>query len=112
MSLVRINRDHLVMYGGYSNSSQPSGDAWLLDMTKWTWQSLPPCMSGKDRLWHVSVEIDGNVLVHGGVENDILDPNADQVPNGSYHQTLQMRLFAPRRCTVRTCCCWSFRHVP
>ena len=50
------------------------GDAWILDLGCLQWTQLKHFPEDKPRLWHTaSVVSSGEVIIHGGCSNNILD---------------------------------------
>lgn len=71
-SFTPISADHVLLFGGYTNSGEPLGDAWLLDLQQVQWRRLTYADS-TPRLWHTGTPTDdGNVIVFGGCHGDIL----------------------------------------
>ena len=67
----------LLLYGGFDNELTALGDCWRLDLQQQpsTWVNCPHLERGP-RLWHASISLDDSqVMVAGGLTNNILAPN-------------------------------------
>ncbi|XP_076313868.1 kelch domain-containing protein 2-like isoform X1 [Tachypleus tridentatus] len=72
-SLTGLSSERLVLYGGFSQNSEPLSDCWLLELSSLTWVQVALPFQ-KPRLWHSAVLSPfDEVLIYGGCTQNILD---------------------------------------
>ncbi|XP_052768627.1 kelch domain-containing protein 2-like [Mya arenaria] len=72
-TLTAASDDVAFLYGGYSEEGVPLDDAWQLHYVSRQWTQVT-VRERRPRLWHTcACTSDGDLLVFGGCENDILN---------------------------------------
>ncbi|KAK3783430.1 hypothetical protein RRG08_033690 [Elysia crispata] len=71
--MARINKQNLILMGGYNDFDQILDDLWMLNVESLSW-SLLDQHTCRPRLWHTACTNSmGDLLIFGGCINNILD---------------------------------------
>lgn len=100
-TFTAVSKDSIFLYGGYSTSCVPLDDAWLLNVRErqWSQLTLPNC---GPRLWHTCCyTANGDLLVFGGCENDILKWDEPSIQSDKV-LTFQLQPYRLQRLCLRT----------
>lgn len=89
-SFTAVSSDHIVLFGGFSQTEEPLADCWLFAVGPLTWihveLPLPP------RLWHSAcLSREGEVIIFGGCAGNIF-----QMGNVHAEDTVIVLSFTPR----------------
>ncbi|CAL4078992.1 unnamed protein product, partial [Meganyctiphanes norvegica] len=69
-----VSHNKAIVYGGFNEKCQVLSDVWVLELPGLTWLQDKDSSSAGKRLWHSAAMPDlGEVHVHGGFRNNLLD---------------------------------------
>jgi N-acetylneuraminic acid mutarotase len=71
-SLVALDSNRLLLFGGFSQNAVPLDDCWYFDLDKHQWTELKRESAKKPRLWHTAVAINRSCYIFGGCRSNIL----------------------------------------
>ncbi|GFN85597.1 kelch domain-containing protein 2-like [Plakobranchus ocellatus] len=76
-TMARLNKNQLVLMGGFNTSEEVLDDLWVLHIESLSW-SVVKKNTGYPLLWHTACpNSQGDILIFGGCMNNILDNHVD-----------------------------------